>query len=85
MVHELGHIYVTFLSMGETNTPDGIGGYTSKGEAGSHLEILIFGGVVVALRNPAENDEQVCPYTRLLVGSEANELTLALVWRASPD
>lgn len=58
MVHELGHIYVTFLSMGETNTPDGIGGYTSKGEAGSHLEILIFGGVVVALRNPAENDEQ---------------------------
>lgn len=36
------------------------------------------------LRN-AEGDEQVCPYISLLAGGEAYELTVTLVWRASPD
>ncbi len=89
MVHELGHIYLTFLSMGGTHTPDSIGSLSggtsqdSKAEAGSHLECLIFGGVMMPMRNPAEGNEQVCQYMRLLAGVEAYELTLALVWRAS--
>ena len=29
MVHELGHIYVTFLSMGGTHTPGGIAGHST--------------------------------------------------------
>lgn len=77
MVHELAHLYLTFLSKVGTNTPDSIKNDAegtlrgSNGEAGAYLEALLFGGCVVVLRNPAEGDEQVCPYTLVLTGGEA--------------
>lgn len=88
LVHELAHIFVTFLAMGERRTPESMAASDtsrrSKGDAGTYLECLIFGGIRMSIRNPAEGDEQVCPYMRLLAGGERYELTLKLVWRASP-
>lgn len=78
MVHELTHIYLTFLSKGGTNTPESIKSAAvgtsrvGKGESGAYLEQLLFGGCMVTMRNPAEGDEQVCP--RTLVWQEAKHI-----------
>lgn len=90
IVHELAHIFINFLGRGQRNTPESMAdpssdtSQASKGEAGAYLEYLMFGGRLLHLRNHAEGDEQVCPYMHLLAGGEAYELTLNLVWRASP-
>ena len=86
MVHEFGHMFITFLAQGRSNTPPSMPGKVGAltGEAGDELEILLFGGINVATRNNDEDEAQVysnmCFSTERLVG----ELTNTLVWRPSP-
>ena len=62
LVHEVGHIFVTYLNQGKFATPPKVSGnmYESS-EAGGHLECILFGGRVVGLRNRGEDGQQVCP------------------------
>ena len=67
MLHELAHIFITFLTHGEANTPPRISGQvagsserTTSGEAGDYLEDAVFGGRVTLKRNPTEGEGQVC-------------------------
>lgn len=61
-VHELGHLFVQYLGRGSVDTPRDASrtGKGEVGEAGAHLEVLLFGGCVVPTRNPDEDNEQVC-------------------------
>ena len=64
MVHEMGHLFLTFLNGGESGTPPsepGYGGFV-YGEAGRELEFLLFGGFHAFIRNPNDvaADAQVC-------------------------
>lgn len=64
-LHELGHVFVTFLGLGDVDTPphvDAHAGGSSQGdigEAGSFLEEEIFGGVMSVMRNPDKGNDQV--------------------------
>lgn len=65
MLHELGHMFITFLGLGETHTPPSMnmeveGDSPTVGEAGRHLETLVFGGAMLLFRNPAKGEGQVC-------------------------
>lgn len=75
LLHELAHVFVTYLTFGAANTPPDIDStkkpgnkpvqYTQEnpktdGEAGRYLEDLIFGGTIVTMCNPHEGEEQVC-------------------------
>ena len=66
-MHELGHMFVTFLGLGEKGTPPPMKGDlrgTGK-EAGAHLETIIFGGVLFPMYNPDEGEDQhhqACSY-----------------------
>ncbi len=65
MLHELGHIFVTFLGLGETNTPPDMnieveGIPPTVAEAGRYLEGLIFGGAFFLFRDPGVGEGQVC-------------------------
>ncbi len=68
-IHELGHIFITFLTSGLSNTPPEMfprvkGQSKPKdgkpGEAGSYLEVLIFDGdLTVGIDADADKDSQV--------------------------
>ena len=62
MVHEMAHIFITFLTGGESNTPPSEPGGEgfAYGEAGRDLENILFGGYHVYTRNLNEGDDQVC-------------------------
>lgn len=87
MVHEIGHIFITLLTGGESNTPPsepGDEGFV-HGEAGRDLETILFGGHHRYTRNLDEDETQVCPNRYSLTKRLASELTmLCLVWRPSP-
>ena len=70
--HELGHVFITFLSRGDADTPEGkeseylanmsgIHG-EEKPEAGYTLERLVFSGIVSHACDPdkKDDDSQVC-------------------------
>lgn len=90
ILHELGHMFVTFLGRGSTGTPLGMNvqlvdrPQSTEGEAGRYLENLVFGGFVSVLRNPAEGDNQVCSYLPALIESLACELIHFLGRRMLP-
>lgn len=66
VMHELGHIFVTYLNKGRSNTPPPFYGNVAgisqgtRGEAGRKLQEMLFGGVVGFYRHPKGNDGQVC-------------------------
>ena len=64
MLHELAHIYITFLGLGKIDTPPHIASEVIKkssdiGESGRWLEEKVFGGRMIILRNTEEDDHQV--------------------------
>lgn len=65
LVHECGHLFITFIARDGTLTPSQLTGREggsrggNVGEAGAHLEWLLFGGIVMAARNPNDDDGQV--------------------------
>ena len=69
-LHEVGHVFITFLGTGRFKTPPRMDDLTGskarnsqleRGEAGRKLESLVFGGRVYVLRNPEEDEDQVRP------------------------
>lgn len=61
-VHELGHLFVQYLGRGKVETPPSVSrtGTGEVGEAGAHLEVVMFGGCVVSTCKTEEDDDQVC-------------------------
>ena len=68
--HELGHVFITFLSLGDADTPEGkeseyilnmsdIQG-EEKPESGYTLERLVFGGIVAHFCDKELDDSQAC-------------------------
>ena len=75
ILHEIGHVFVTYLSEGKEDTPIDVGtrdisteGEEERGEAGFNLEHRIFGGRLLWARHPGreDNDRQVCSYMVVL-------------------
>lgn len=69
VLHEIGHLFVTYLSQGKEDTPINVGprdafpeGEEERGEAGYNLEHRLFGGKLIWARHPdrEDNDSQVC-------------------------
>lgn len=88
-VHELAHVFVTFLGQGTIDTPPDIGAQKTfelitKPEAGRYVEKAVFGGLVSPLRNPDEDDNQVNPHLLALVKVVACELIDCLGRRTTP-
>ena len=88
-VHELAHVFVTFLAQGQIYTPPDVGAKKSleiefRPEAGRYVEKAVFGGLVVPIRNPDENDDQVSPHLQALVKVVACELIDCLGRRTIP-
>ena len=88
LVHEVGHIFITYLTGGESGTPpsEPSGAGLLYGEGGRDLEHDLFGGVHSCMRNLGDNmgDDQVCSYMCSSTERIACELTDALVWRPLP-
>ena len=67
-VHELAHVFVTFLGRGSIKTPPELGAKKTfepemtRPEAGRYVEKAVFGGLISPMRNPAEDDDQVSPH-----------------------
>ena len=76
-LHEIAHVFVTFLTKGRTGTPRRlraeVTGYSGedRGEAGRHLETIIFGGTLEYYRDHADDDSQVQSYYRSLLNPTA--------------
>lgn len=86
IMHELAHVFVTYLSRGGTDTPPELDAddiTNAMGESGAFLEQLIFGGVVIHAHDPNDDAGQVCPCMHLWSKDFAHTLTHALV-RCSP-
>lgn len=75
-MHELGHLFMTYLTQGRADTPAGIygrasgvtqGATSTRGEAGRYLETLVFGGVLGNYRNDFWGDHQVRSYIHFLI------------------
>ena len=91
--HELGHVFITFLSLGDENkgTPPELipklAGILDKmyPEAGNSLEGFIFGGSVQHGRDDDYDDTQASLYMLCLMEDFKGKLTHALARRASPS
>ena len=93
LLHEIGHVLVTFLTKGKTGTPQHVrpqlAGYSmpGTGEAGRSLETILFGGTQEYYRDLDDDDSQVSPHDGFSLYSIAitlkNELTLSLAWYSS--
>lgn len=86
MVHEFGHMFITFLAQGRSNTPRSMPSEPGAlhGEAGDELEQILFGGVHVFTRNTDEDEAQVCSNMCSSTEEVAHDLTNALVRRPVP-
>lgn len=87
IIHELAHVFVTYLSRGGTITPPEVNAGDAKnteGESGSYLEEQVFGGVVLHPRDPNDDAGQVCPCMHLWSKDFAHTLTHALGWCTTP-
>ena len=71
LFHELGHVFITFLSRDDYETPEELNtpGIHEPGqsEAGASLEILVFNGTVMHARDVAYDESQVCFYMHSLM------------------
>ena len=63
ILHELGHIFFSFLSKGAIDTPQNLP--DQPGESGFRLEELVFGGRLLFFRDKrvGDSDHGVCPRT----------------------
>lgn len=79
-LHELSHMFLTFLGRGKVGTPPHMsvavdGSSEAPGpEAGRYLETSLFGGFLNVFRDTAEDDDQVCSYLPTLADGLAWEL-----------
>ena len=70
--HELGHVFITFLSLGESSTPekgrsdDHTFDEGDRPEAGKRVEALVFGGKIYHVYDDALDANQVCLYKHCL-------------------
>lgn len=77
-LHEIGHVFVNFLTKGRTGTPRRlraeVAGYSAedRGEAGRHLETIIFGGTLEYFRDHADDESQVESYYCFFAESYSN-------------
>ena len=93
LLHEIGHVFVTFLTKGRTATPShlqaDVAGYSGEheGEAGRNLETIIFGGTIEYYRDHADDDSQVLSHHHSLLNCTAvllpYQLTVLVAWCAS--
>lgn len=89
-VHELAHVFVTFLGQGKIKTPPDVGANktfepdTAKAEAGRYMEKAVFGGLISPMRNPKEDDLQVSLHSLALSEVVACELIDCLGRRTTP-
>ncbi|KAL9063751.1 MAG: hypothetical protein Q9161_009301 [Pseudevernia consocians] len=72
-LHEIGHVFVTYLTAGRSDTPPEINALKvyipeSGGEVGRALESLIFGGTLYFHRDP---DSGVPPEDQVAGGKES--------------
>ena len=63
-LHEMAHVFVTFLTKGEAYTPVRMSAadysrVQGMGEAGRNLETIIFGGTIEYRRDPNRGRDQV--------------------------
>ena len=69
--HELGHVFINFLSRGDYGTPEELNAPGMHGpgqsEAGAGLEALVFDGIVMHARDVAYDESQVCFYMHSLM------------------
>ena len=81
IIHELGHLFVTYLSHGKVDTPNEM--KTPRGhdmpEAGFFLEIVMFGGRVGISRHAKDHADTVRSGLLLLPRYLACKLMTALV------
>lgn len=76
-LHEIGHVFLTFLTKGRTVTPCHINaevvGYSGehRGEAGRNLETIILGGTLEYYRDHTDDDSQVLSHYRSLLSYTA--------------
>ena len=63
ILHELGHMYISYLGKGVWDSPRNPGG--RRGESGIRLTSLVWGGGVLLRRDIMVNDSDygVCPST----------------------
>ena len=65
IMHELTHLFVTFLCWGQVNTPPhlrsevGTGSSDKKGESGHAFAELLFNGEITVTREETEDENQV--------------------------
>ena len=77
LLHEIGHLLVTFLTKGRARTPVRMGALTKgysqcseRGEAGRNLETIIFGGTMEYCHDYTHDDSQVSPQSHCFHKSE---------------
>ena len=84
LFHEMGHVFGTWLSGGQADTPPQInalapGPLEDLGEAGRALENYTLGGQILFYRDPKwEEGDRVC--SRLLLWSKASLLAFKLMY-----
>lgn len=89
-VHELAHVFVTFLGQGKIHTPPDVGAKKNfepvmgEPEAGRYVEKAVFGGLISPMRDPAEDDSQVSQHLPALSEVVARELMDCLGRRTTP-
>lgn len=91
LVHELAHLFVTFLSLGDSNTPPELvpklSGIHKRdyAESGNYLEELLFGGSVVFQYDNDYDQHQVCLCMHGLMEDFECKLTHVLARFTSPS
>lgn len=91
LFHELGHVFITFLSLGERDSPEEmvpklIDPYQrDQAEAGITLEGLVFGGYVIHARDDNYDESQVHLSISCSIEDIEREVTNALAWGALPS
>ena len=67
LLHEMAHVFITYLSKGQSLTPSQVNTLPTikeetEGEAGRALEVLMFGATINYVHEPitGSQDDQVC-------------------------
>ena len=79
LLHEIGHVFITYLSRGRQNTPATMKAqmswekYPNEGEAGRKLEDIIFGGTIDYVVDPDTGTrfDEVCSHMFTLVRGQS--------------
>lgn len=77
-------MFITFLGGGKVVTPvyidlqvpeSSVGSSATAGEAGAYVEYMTFGGQVIRIRDPAQDDDQVRSFSLLRWRCQRHQLT----------